>query len=261
MINNNARIGNFTSSNIHKLLSKAKNGKDFGAPALTYIAEKNMERILGRSVHTEVDARPLQWGKCCEDIVFEMLPMDYQRLGDETIVHPKYDCWAGSPDVRTDNKGGEIKCPHTLASFFTLVYGGTIYGMVDGFEINGFPFKGSTSGQQYLTQTISNGILLDLKQAEFIVFMPSKSMLDRIRDNAKFLGYNWIAYATDDELPYLPDGHPKAGINIIGFNIESREVDELTEAVEEGSKLLIPRTNITIHDNINGHSVTVHDSI
>jgi len=85
MIHNELRIGNFTSSNIYKLLAKDRSGKGFGKPALTYIEEKNMERILGRSLATESDARPLQWGKLCERFVFESLSTAYTLCSDVTL--------------------------------------------------------------------------------------------------------------------------------------------------------------------------------
>jgi len=244
MTTNINRIGNFTSSEIYKLLSEGRTKGTMGAAAITYIEEKNMERILGRSIGTEVEARPLQWGKCCEDIVFEELSTAYIRTGDTTFVHPRYDYWAGSPDVRKDNAVGEIKCPLTMDSFFRLVYGGTVFGMVDGFEAKGAAFKAHSKGKQYLCQTISNAAILEVPKAEFIVFMPKKSQLDRIRENACFLGYNSISYCTDEELPYLPDDHPKAGVNIIEFDVTSDLIAPLENAVIEGGKLLIERPKL-----------------
>ena len=50
------RIGRFTSSNIWKLTTSDRSGKNFGASGLTYIKEKSAERYLGRSVDLGIDS-------------------------------------------------------------------------------------------------------------------------------------------------------------------------------------------------------------
>ena len=79
------RIGRFTSSEIHNLLSVNVKKDGFGKPALTYINEKAMERRLGRSIDTESNARPLTWGKAVEKYVHEYhLPTSYSYCSSES---------------------------------------------------------------------------------------------------------------------------------------------------------------------------------
>lgn len=45
MVEEIKRIGRFTSSQIWKLTTKDRTGKSFGAPALTYIEEKEPKEV------------------------------------------------------------------------------------------------------------------------------------------------------------------------------------------------------------------------
>jgi hypothetical protein len=237
MIHNTHRIGNFTSSNIHRLLSINSTKAIERKKALTYIEEKNMERILGRSLTTESDARPLQWGKLCERFVFESLSTAYTLCSDTTLVHPTIPYWVGSPDAYTENKVPDIKCPLTLKSFFLLTQGKDIYSIIDGFNINGANFSPHPKGEEYFNQIVSNAIIMGKKYGELIVFVPHKSQLDEIRAEADFQGINWVKYATDDELPYVPDSVQNQVS--IEFEIPQKQIDLLTEAVTEAGKMLI----------------------
>jgi hypothetical protein len=222
--------------------------------ALTYIEERNMERIFGRSLSVESDARALQWGKMCEGLVFEQLSLEYDMKSQETIMHPTISCWAGSSDARKYENGkkksiGEIKCPVTLKSFFSLtaplLAGLTgidaIYAIRDGFTLHGRQFSKHPKGEDYFYQMVSNAINEEVDEAELIVFVPYLSQLQTIRDEAEFQGINWIKYATDDELPYILDGGVFANITKIPFKIPQKDIDEVTAQVLESEKLLIPR--------------------
>jgi hypothetical protein len=239
IINNLHRIGNFTSSNICKLLSKGKAAGSMGKPALTYIEERNMERILGRSITTESDARNLQWGKMCESLVFEQLSMSYTLCSQETLQHPTIPYWTGSPDGVSADAVIDIKCPMTLKSYFLLTQGENIYSMIDGFSKQGASFGEHSDGDKYYWQLISNAILTGKKYAELIVFMPYLSQLQGIRDEAEFQGINWIKYASDDELPYIHEGKGLTNITTIRFEVPQKDIDALTAAVTEAGKLLI----------------------
>lgn len=265
IINNTIRIGNFTSSNIVALLSRDKSGKSFGKPALTYIQEKNMERHMGLPIATESDARPLQWGKMCERLVFEELSTAYTLCSQETIQHPTIDCWSGSPDGITNDTCFDIKCPQTRKSWFLLTMGGTatdsIFHIIDGFELNGVQYPAHTDGEKYYWQIVSNAILTGKKYGELIVFMPHLEQLNGIREEAKFQGINWIAYSDDEALPYVNDS--TKSICTIRFEIPQKDIDQLTEAVTEAGKLLIPRPVpiVTIHDTVNDIQVKVVETI
>src|SRR5574338_579540 len=99
LVLNNYRVGNFTSSEIYKLMSMGKRPMTeeelaarpktgpgskatlvedgLGEAALTYISDKKLERKLGRSLNEDVSARPLEWGKFIESRAFVTLGFDY----------------------------------------------------------------------------------------------------------------------------------------------------------------------------------------
>jgi len=238
IITNTQRLGNFTSSNIYKLLSKAKNGKDLGAPALSYIEDLNIEREMGIFLGSETSARPLDWGKHCEQFAFDHISTEYIITSDVTTVHPKYDFWVGSADGYKEDSVFDLKCPMTRKSFFGLVAGDNIRSMIDGFTRNNFKYKAHTDAEKYYWQLVSNAIILGKKYAELIVYMPYQSELLTIKEAAKDF-YNWIHYSADIELPYLPDGGKFQNINIIRFEVPQTDIDLLTECVTEASKHLI----------------------
>jgi hypothetical protein len=238
IITNTQRLGNFTSSNIYKLLSKAKNGKDFGAPALSYIEELNIEREMGIHLGNETSARPLDWGKHCEQFAFDHISTEYIITSDITTAHPTLPFWVGSADGYKEDTVFDLKCPMTRKSFFGLVAGDNIRSMIDGFTRNEFKYKAHTDAEKYYWQLVSNAIILGKKYAELIVYMPYQSELLTIKEAAKDF-YNWIHYSADIELPYLPDGGKFQNINIIRFEVPQSDIDLLTECVTEASKYLI----------------------
>ena len=82
-----------------------------------------MERRLGRSLDKENNAHELSWGKLMEDRVFDLLGVEYELVSKDTIKHPKYSFWVGSPDANKFDEGRtviDIKCPITLKSFCRL---------------------------------------------------------------------------------------------------------------------------------------------
>ena len=160
IITNQERIGNFTSSNIHKLLSKAKNGKDFGKPAITYIEDCNIQREMGIYLGVESNARELQWGKHCEQFAFDNISLAYTITSDVTVVHPNYPFWVGSADGYNTDTVFDLKCPMTRKSFFGLVAGENIYSMRDGFERNTAQYSAHTDADKYYWQLVSNAAIL-----------------------------------------------------------------------------------------------------
>lgn len=247
-VNANAyRIGNFTSSNIYKLLTKNKKGDGFGAPALEYIAEKNMERILGLSLNGEVTSRETSWGTLCERFAFNLLGIEYTLSSSVTQLHPTIPFWAGTKDNEKFDEGktvADIKCPFTRKSFCNLVDG----VMTKEFSEDKILYvRGEhKSGEQYYWQLVSNAILTGSKYAELIVFMPYLSQLTEIRELANSAfgedmnKFSWLNYATDSELPYLKDGGHYNNVNVIRFEVPESDKELLTQTVLEAGKLLIP---------------------
>lgn len=242
MINNLARIGNFTSSEIVKLIKKGR-GAD-----LTYIKEKRMERRLGRSLTTEVDAKPMTWGKFLEPRVNDLLPTDYTYCSDQTKVHPVISYWAGSKDSMKHDEGktvADFKCPLTLKSFCQLV--DPIYNGLQGLDAMKVIMEEHLDGEKFYWQLVSNSCIDETRFAELIVYMPYKSELDEIKLQATQSGESklyWIATALEDELPYLKDGGFYKNINIIRFEVPQADKDLLKETVINAGKLLFEETTL-----------------
>jgi hypothetical protein len=247
------RNGNFTSGNIGKLMSNGKAKGEWGAPAWTYIEEKNMERRLGRPLNDDVDSKPTTWGKLCEGKVFELLGLDYELISDKTLRHPTVDCWCGTPDaIHHGNPSAvvDIKCPKTMKSFCNLV---------DAWQTGGLEaLRQVTSGynkvgELYYYQLVSNAILTGLDFAELIVFVPYRSELQSIRELAsnwngeKQHRYRWIDLADDDELPFLPDGGHYKNLNVMRFEIPQEDKQALHDRVIAAGLSLEPNPELLTH--------------
>lgn len=246
------RIGNFTSSEIVKLLAeptaaKKKEGEIFGAPAYNYIEECNMERRLGRSIETEENARNLSWGKLCELYISQnpiLLSLEYKVNLSDTSVHPDIDYWAGSEDALTEDAVCDFKSPRTLKSFCQLVDAVAVHGL-QGTEAMNYIRQNHKDGDKYYWQLVSNACIHNKQFAELIVFVPYLSQLNELRELAgnwdnpeESFKYSWIFNANDEELPYLVDGGFYKNINVIRFEIPQSDKDYLKERVLLAGKLL-----------------------
>lgn len=269
MIHNPYRAGNFTSSKIVALTSmgsremteeeltshKKANPKSRkktieswpGKAALTYIEEKKMERRLGRSLTTEINARATSWGSLVEGRVFDLLGLEYRLSSKETIVHPDYPFWAGSPDAEKKNTAPDFKCPLTLKSFCQLV--DPLYRGLNGMDAMNAVREEHEEGETYYWQIVSNSCFKNLQFGELIVYMPYLAELLEIKqmaDRDQTGKYKWISYAEFDELPYLlPDGYYK-NLNVIRFEIPKADKELLTMRVDQAGKLLNDETPVII---------------
>jgi hypothetical protein len=238
MINNAHRIGSFTSSEIHRLMSDGKAKGTFGKPFHTYIEEKNMERRLGRSLTTEVSSRPTSWGNLVELQAFNLLGIDYKISSTETVQHPTIKHWAGSPDCEKFDEGKtviDLKCPMTLKSFCQLVDCKT----TDELREN------HSDGDKYYYQLVSNAILTGAKFAELIVYVPYQEELAAIRELANNWEGNpnkiaWVNWAEDSDLPFLIKGRHYKNLNILRFEVSDADKKALTDRVIEAGKALEP---------------------
>lgn len=236
------RAGNFTSSEIGKLMSNGRKEGEPGAPFWDYIEEKNMERRLGRSVKDDIDARATSWGNLLENRVFELLGLEYTLMGKDVYKHPTIDCWSGSPDCTKKNTVGDVKCPITLKSFCQLV---------DGKDISVIRKK-HRDGDKYFWQLVSNAILTNSKYAELIVYCPYKSELEAIRDLASSAvndgenaqKYMRFFYAQDSEMPFLPDNGFYKNLNVISFEVKDEWKQSLTDRVLMAEKMLVKRIEL-----------------
>lgn len=247
------RNGRFTSSCIAALTSQGRTKGTIGEPFYTYVAEKNMERLLGRSLSTEVNAKPLSWGKLLECRVFDKLGIEYTLCSQETKEHPTLGhIWVGSADGmkhKDETAVTDIKCPITMKSFCQLVMplylgfeGIDIMSAIRfGFEHEGMKYSKHKEGDTYFYQLVSNAIINQVDYAELIVYMPYESELSEIKLLAEGnLSAGWIQWTGDNELPYLPDGSSFNNINVIRFKIPQYDIDFLTDRVKKAGELLIP---------------------
>lgn len=235
------RGGNFTSSEIFALMSNDKTGKGLGAPAKTYIEEKNMERRLQRFLDSETGARPVTWGNLCEKrVLYELLGTEYQPLSTETMMHPQIGYWCGSPDGLKYDEGKtviDVKSPFSLKSFCQLADCHTIE------EVR----AEHKDGDKYFWQLVSNAILTDSRYAELIIYCPYRSELKDIRELTTMIDgedqnkYAWINWSQDSELPYLNDGGYYKNIHVIRWEVSDNDKQLLTGRVLQAGNLLQPR--------------------
>lgn len=238
MIKNELRVGNFTSSEIWKLMTTGRQTGGFGEPAITYIKRKNLERKMGRSSEVQKQSRAILWGKFLEKRVYDLLPLSYEQCSKTTLLHPQFDYWAGSPDNlnRNESTVGDTKCyePQNFGDYVDVL-------MQKDIEL----FKKEFPKEYW--QLVSNACILKFKHIEPIVYMPYESEIPAIREMAQnnddpdFYMYRFIAEAPIEELPYLPDGGHYKNLNIFRFEVPEADKELLTNNVEKAGKMLIPR--------------------
>lgn len=231
---NRSRVGNFTSSEISKLLKEGKAKGTFGAPALTYIEEKNLERQLGRSLSVEFDNRVTSWGNLCESRVNELLGLEYSLQSNVTIDHPTIPNWRGSCDFLVHGKRiAELKCyqPKKFAQ-----YTNALLKKETEFLKSEFP-------EEYW-QGISNAIINQVPVVELISYMPMEWELDDIKKLAQekvndgLWQYKWIVDCEKQYMAYLPTKSKFRSLNRFEFELPKSDAELLTQKVVEASKLL-----------------------
>lgn len=270
------RNGNFSSSEIIALLSttsrpmtddelkahleanpksKKKNIDAWpGKAAVTYINQCNMERRLGRSLDGELDARATNWGKFVEPLLFQLLDGDYTYNSHDTLVHPLYPFWLGTPDgfKKTGNKTViDAKCPFTLESFCNLVtplYEGfegiaAMRALIDGYtDKKGLFHSPHKDAEKYYWQIVSNACIDDCTHGELVVYCPYESeisVIQRIAVESGDPSAYFIANGSVKSLPCIKDDGFYSNINTISFEIPQSDKDYLTEIVVKASKYLI----------------------
>lgn len=230
-----SRVANFSSSEIHKLMSKGRGAwtiDNVGSPFNTYIRDKVWESRLGRPLHQRQNSRITTWGLFVEKIVFDKLGMDYKLESKTRYVHPEIERWTGMPDVITRDglKVGDIKCPWTLLSFCEMAD-----AMAEGWE------ELKRVKPEYYWQLVSSSVLTGANIAELIVYVPYKSELQEIKDAANNHAWDgtlsendvqFINYATDEELPYLKEGKAYPNLISLEFEVPQEDKDLLTARVK-----------------------------
>lgn len=236
-----SRVGNFSSSEIHKLMSKGRGAwtlENVGAPFRTYVRDKVRETRLDRSLYQRTNSRITTWGLFVEKIVFDKLALNYELISKTRYGHPEIEKWTGMPDVITRDKTivGDIKCPWTLTSFCEMAD-----AMAEGREA----FK--LAKPEYYWQLVSNSILTGIDMAEIIIYVPYFEDLQIIKDAAN--DHSWdgtlsendvqfINYASDEELPYLKKSGDYPDLCRLVFDVPQEDKEMLTERVKMASDLL-----------------------
>jgi hypothetical protein len=230
------RLGKFTSSEIYRLVTVDKrSGKWNEKVATIYIQEKMREEKLRRSLDNETFSRACEWGKLVERFVFEnVLGTEYRFQSNETISHREIKTWSGTPDALKFGKENivvDIKSPFTLNSFLDFFDCETIEDVREKHK----------DGEKYFWQLVSNAILTNVYRAELVVYCPYKSELTKIRELAEEmngeLNLYWLFNASDEELPYIPDGNKfYSNLKKIEFEIKKEDTDFLTEKIIYSTK-------------------------
>lgn len=234
ILENNNRVGNFTSSEIWRLMTYNKAKTDFGAQGLSYIQEKRIERKLGRSISMNKGTQSTKWGNFLERRVHDLLPLSYKSVSKVTLQHPEYPFWCGSPDNVEEETltVADTKCyePQNFAEYNDVL------------KVNDTELWKAEFPKEYW-QLVSNACILGYKNIEAIVYMPYKSELDVIRDmvinydEPDQWKYRFIVECSDYELPFLPDGNEHyKNLNIYRFTCPESDKLALTERVQEAER-------------------------
>jgi hypothetical protein len=236
---NKLRIGNFTSSEIYKLMTEGKTKGSFGKPALTYIQEKIYERKLKRSLDVDVSTRTMLWGSFLEHRVHNLLPLGWEHRYDETIQHHKYNFWVGSVDNvnKYENSVGDTKClqPKKFCEVVDCLEKCQLENDITLFK-NEHPDK--------YWQLISNASILDMKYIVPIIYMPYESELQEIREEVENADleepwkYRFITESLKCELAYIPDNSDYKNLNIFKFEADEGDKKLLEEKILKAYELL-----------------------
>lgn len=231
-----SRVGNFSSSQIYRLMSKGRglwSNENVGAAFKSYVKEKRWERKLNRSLSKEINAKPVTWGRLVEQQAFNVLDLKYSLVSKDRFKHEKYsEYWTGMPDVLTPELVGDIKCPYTMESFC---------GLVEALKSAETLKKHSP---MYYWQLVSNSILCKKENAVLIVYCPLHKDLENIRELARTEReqlqnqYAWINWAEDDEMPFIPEKSEYSDINMLEFRVSEEDKQMLTDRVELAIKEL-----------------------
>jgi len=224
------RSGYWSSSSIWKLMTNNKKGDGIGAPGLTYIEEKRLEKKLGRSLQNDVSPRSASWGTFVQHRVLNtLLGMEYKPTSDKRFYHPTVINWNGSPDFIRGKAVGDVKC--FQLKNFCQTHDAATAGL-DTFK---------EECPEIYWQLVSNAILCDKARIELVLYVPYKDELSAIREEAETDGgyeFQWIKYAKDDELPYLIKDFLYQNISKFEFTIPDTDRQALTDRVEMANKIL-----------------------
>lgn len=229
------RIGLPTSSQAYKLMSKSKDGKGFGAPALGYIKEKKRELLLGIEMGLNATSHPLSWGSAMEGYVYDVhLDLDYALESKDTDVHES-GLFCGTKDLVSENCVGDIKCPFTRSSFCDLV------DIINSGSVEFF----KKESPEYYWQLVSNSILTKKEYAELIVFTPYESEIPAIVEYIELIDdfelqrdIQWVIHSDVSRIPHLPDNSGYKNIYRFKFLVPKEDKEELLEKIKIAHEII-----------------------
>lgn len=225
------RNGRFTSSQASRIVGGVNKPTK---PFYTYAEEVALERVLGRRITPEADAKALRWGSLMECIIFDCLPLHYSMTHKNTVVHNKYgDIWSGTPDykVEIDKKTGEIKCYYlkNWVKYSLALKSGDLERIKAEFP-------------QPYWQVVSNAMLNGHKKAELLTFIPTKEQLENIivkieeedfleRNNLDPKDYYFYTTENIESFNYLPNEWKDRNLVMFEFEIPTADRQFLLERV------------------------------
>jgi hypothetical protein len=232
-MNNGSRSGRFTSSKVWQLIDSGR-AKDveFSAKGIKYIQEKVFESRFETTLDTAPYNEAMAWGNLMEQYVYELIGFEYRLASKDTLVHPEYDFWSGTPDCiygRNDVDEGisEIKC-----------YGKKKFAMyVDCMEKGDVELFKKEFPQEYW-QIVSNACIMDLPRGEALAFMPYRSQYEEIKEIAENMEgsdiwkYRFIIEKNINDLNFLPDDGYYDSINKFEFKIPRVDKMLLTSRIK-----------------------------
>lgn len=239
------RTGRATSGQIYRIAKNFKNGK-FLKPAITYIDEKKMERKLKRSLDGGADSQAIRWGNYMEHRLFQKLGLEWSMTSKTTLLHPKEQFapyWAGTPDLMSSKKCGEIKC-FQLKHFCLIV---DVFNRFKSGEITEAETIEILKVQEpeIYWQTVSNAMLMNVSIGEMIIYAPCESEMDEIREelsDPELLDepwkYRFIVESDNADLAVIPDDCDYDPINTFEFKIPMEDKIHLTKAMIEAIKII-----------------------
>jgi hypothetical protein len=233
---NPARIAALTSSEAYKVMTNGKGLLGMGAPGMTYLEEKKMEKRLGRSIKLDAYSKAIAWGTILQHRVNGLLTDLWESVEQDTVKHPTIEGWAGSVDlIIPKKKVGEIKC-YEPKNFCTYV---------DALLTKDVTVLKSECPAEYW-QIVSNACIHKVDTGVGICYMPYKSELADIRryvnDDFDEPGEEWkyrfIVESPDYALAHLPDGGFYKNLNVFEFKIPGEDKEALTARAKEFIKLI-----------------------
>ena len=236
-MNNENRIGKFTSSQMSRLMASLKNGTPSSA-FYTYVEEKAIERRMGCTLDTDIKTRPILWGRLMEMVIFDLLGMSYKMTHKETKIHPVFPFFAGTPDLEHAEKAGEIKC-----------YGRKKFGQLAMCLLKKDVALFKENFKEEYWQTIANAILTEKTRAEIILYMPYKKELLELLElvqESNFLERNgldpndfyWFRIENIETMSYLPDDSGFSNINSFEFEVPEEDVIAIEQRIVLAEKEL-----------------------